>query len=310
MRQSAWLFAEIRSRSVRKIMEITGAFGALTGLPVGGTGDGPAAVIALHCSGANGAMWQPLRERLAGDARLLAPHLYGAVDGPVWPGYRAFSLDDEAAPIVQLIDSHDSRVHLVGHSYGGAVALHAALARADRIASLTLYEPAAFHLLRPIDGIEYAEIVGLARDVEVMLARGDARGAMTRFVNYWGGNGAWNALTLEAQGALMRWAPKVTLDFRALLSQPIRPAQQQPLDMPSRIIVGGRSPAPTGEIARLLAETMPDCSLTFLDDAGHMAPITHGSQIAALIADHIRSHVPDTSERSATPTHERSGRAA
>jgi len=291
-------------------MEITGALDALTGLPQSSTGDGLTPVIALHCSGTNGAMWQPLRDQLAGDALLLAPHLYGAVDGPVWPGYRAFSLDDEAAPIVQLIDSHDARIHLVGHSYGGAVALHAALARADRIASLTLYEPAAFHLLRPIDGIEYAEIVGLARDVEVMLARGDARGAMTRFVNYWGGNGAWNGLTLDAQGALMRWAPKVTLDFRALLGQPVHSARPEQLGMPCRIMVGSRSPAPTAEIARLLAETMPDCGLTFLDDAGHMAPITQGSQVAALIAEHIRSHAPGAGKRSAAPAPVQNGCAA
>jgi pimeloyl-ACP methyl ester carboxylesterase len=291
-------------------MEITGAFDALTGLPAGSTGDGLTPVIALHCSGTNGAMWQSLRDQLAGEALLLAPNLYGAVHGPVWPGYRAFSLDDETAPIVQLIDSCDAPVHLVGHSYGGAVALHAALARAHRIASLTLYEPAAFHLLRPIDGIEYAEIVGLARDVEVMLARGDACGAMRRFVNYWGGNGAWNGLTPDAQAALMRWAPKVTLDFRALLGQPIRPAYQEQLDIPCRIIVGGRSPAPTAEIGRLLAETMPDCRLSYLDDAGHMAPIAQADRIAAVIADHIRSHVPGTSERSTAPAQERSGRAA
>src|SRR6266536_155294 len=35
-------------------------------------------------------------------------------------------------------------VHLIGHSYGGGVALRVAVERSNRIASLTLYEPAAF----------------------------------------------------------------------------------------------------------------------------------------------------------------------
>src|SRR6266536_1481912 len=35
-------------------------------------------------------------------------------------------------------------VHLIGHSYGGGVALRVAVERSNRIASLTLYEPTAF----------------------------------------------------------------------------------------------------------------------------------------------------------------------
>jgi pimeloyl-ACP methyl ester carboxylesterase len=49
-------------------------------------------------------------------------------------------------------------VHLVGHSYGG-VALHAVLARKDRAASLTLYEPSAFHLLKQLDAGAAAFVV-------------------------------------------------------------------------------------------------------------------------------------------------------
>jgi len=39
-------------------------------------------------------------------------------------------------------------VHLVGHCYGGVLALHVALARLDRIASMALYKPSAFQLLK------------------------------------------------------------------------------------------------------------------------------------------------------------------
>ncbi|MBI2253178.1 MAG: alpha/beta hydrolase [Proteobacteria bacterium] len=291
-------------------MEILGTFDEVEDRSRNATGDQPATAIALHCSGAGGAMWQHLQDALDGAARLIAPDLYGAVDGPIWPGDRAFSLDDEVAPIIRLIDAQDGRIHLIGHSYGGAIALHAALARAERIGSLTLYEPSSFHLLKPSDGIEYAEILGLARDVEVMLARGDRRGAMKRFVNYWSGNGSWDALMPEVQSALMRWAPKVTLDFRALFGEPAQLSHYAQLDIPCRIMVGTRSPAPTAEIARILADVMPDCRLSFIDGVGHMAPISHGGQIATLIADHIRSRVPGTSERSLASTEQRNGRAA
>jgi len=39
------------------------------------------------------------------------------------------------------------RFHLIGHSYGGAIALKAALTRQDRLISLVLYEPVLFSVL-------------------------------------------------------------------------------------------------------------------------------------------------------------------
>jgi pimeloyl-ACP methyl ester carboxylesterase len=50
----------------------------------------------------------------------------------VWSGEHAFTLADEAKRAIALIDGSEGKVHLVGHSYGGGVALHAALARPAR----------------------------------------------------------------------------------------------------------------------------------------------------------------------------------
>jgi pimeloyl-ACP methyl ester carboxylesterase len=88
-------------------------------------------------------------------------------------------------------------VHLVGRSYGG-VALHAALARKDRAASLTLYEPSAFHLLKQLDAgaaaSSFSEIAALARKTAFSVSIGDLQRAASTFVDYWGGAGARLAL--------------------------------------------------------------------------------------------------------------------
>lgn len=274
---------------------------AVTQTKIGAEERASMTVIALHCSGATGGMWRHLKVQLKDAANLIAPALYGAVDGPTWPGARAFTLDDEASPIVAAIDAQDRPVHLVGHSYGGAVALQAALARPAQVASLTLYEPSAFQLLRSADGIEYAEIMWLAKDVEALLARGDARGAMKRFVNYWNGRGSWDLLAPEAQAALLRWAPKATLDFHALLDRTVPSAAYEQLDMPCRIILGDQSPAPTAEIAGILTAAMPDCHVATLEGAGHMGPFTHAAEVAAHITDHLRAIARSRAKRSPAP---------
>ncbi|MER8778581.1 alpha/beta fold hydrolase [Mesorhizobium sp. M0977] len=93
--------------------------------------------------GGSGRQWRSLAERLDDSYRFIAPDLIGAPGGGTWPGAGAFHLADEAAGVLEMIDHHDG-VHLVGHSYGGGLALHTAAMRQDRLAGLSLYEPLPF----------------------------------------------------------------------------------------------------------------------------------------------------------------------
>jgi pimeloyl-ACP methyl ester carboxylesterase len=95
-------------------------------------------VIALHCSGSTGQQWQKLRQALGPTFRVISPDLIGCGDTPHWSGERPFKLTDEARPIVEIIDDWNGSVHLVGHSYGGGVALRVAVERPARIASSSI----------------------------------------------------------------------------------------------------------------------------------------------------------------------------
>src|SRR6185503_3141479 len=79
-------------------------------------------------------------------------------------------LGQEAALVRALLDRYDGPAHLVGHSYGGAVALNVAHSRGAMLRSLTLIEPVAFHLLR--DGNEAASA---ARGVRAAPREGGTR---------------------------------------------------------------------------------------------------------------------------------------
>ena len=96
-------------------------------------------------------------------------------------------------------------MHLVGHSYGGGVALRAAVERPNRIASLTLYEPSAFHLLKAMGArgaAAFAEILAITTKTAEGVITGDYSGAAFSFVDYWCGRGAWVALRPSVQAAL------------------------------------------------------------------------------------------------------------
>jgi pimeloyl-ACP methyl ester carboxylesterase len=253
---------------------------------------GPAPVIALHCSGAGAGQWRALAEALGLAYRLDAPEHYGCESTGPWSGAHVFTLADEAARTFELIDRNKRKVHLIGHSYGGGVALHVALAWPDRIASLTLYEPSAFHLLEAMGdrgAAAFAEIAELARKTGERVIAGDYRRAAIAFVDYWGGAGSWAALRPSVQAALIRWMPKATLDFRALLKEPTPLAAYAGLRMPVLVMRGEHAPRPTRTIAELLPTLLPAAHLAVLDGAGHMGPLTHAAAVNGLIVDHVRA---------------------
>ncbi len=251
----------------------------------------PAPVIALHCSGAGAGQWRQLGDALdPRHSKLVAPEHYGCDSTGPWSGEHAFTLADEAARTVEIIDRSDCPVHLVGHSYGGGVALHAAVERPNRIASLTLYEPSAFHLLRAMGAraaSALAEILGIAARTAEGVITGNYRGAAASFVDYWSGRGAWAALRPSVQAALTRWIPKAPLDFRALIDEPTGMTAYSELRVPALILRGEHAPQPTRLIAETLPTLMPAARLSVIAGAGHMGPLTHASEVNEAIARHI-----------------------
>ena len=249
-------------------------------------------VIALHCSGSGAGQWRALAEALAPQAALVAPEQYGTVSAGPWPGTKAFSLADEAQHIIGLLDDAAQPVHLVGHSYGGGVALHAALARPDAVASVSLYEPSAFYLLRaagPAAAKELAEIEGIVADVREGIATGNYDAAMRSFIDYWCGLGAWQGMKPNLKDALLRWSPKALLDFHALLEEPVADEDFARLDMPVLLMVGECAPASTRKVAELLYPRLQNLRCVQIKRAGHMGPVTHAEPVNQAVVRHVRA---------------------
>ena len=154
-------------------------------------------IVLLHCTGHSGRQWAELAAAFRTDFEVMAPDLCGYGGTAHWPGSGTFNLGVEADLISAVVEKLNRPVHLVGHSFGGAVALQLALRHPEHLRSLTLIEPAAFHLL--CDGDDEDEralrqISEIATTIASAVNCGDYVGAMRRFVDYWTGNGTWDAL--------------------------------------------------------------------------------------------------------------------
>lgn len=248
-------------------------------------------VVLLHSSTGSGAQWEALGDDLQQDFLVLAPDLYGYGDSNDWPGARPMSLDDEAAIVEGLAQICARPIHLVGHSYGGAVALKTALRGQVAIGSLSVIEPVAFHVLRNSDpwGDQYlSQIVAVAEFVQSTLLRGDRNGAMHRFVDFWSGPGVWKSLSPRQRQKIMSVAPKVPLDFWATMSETATLNDYGELNLPTLLMCGSDSPAPARRIVALLDVALSDSRLNVVSGAGHMLPLTHPEPVNETIAAHLR----------------------
>ena len=252
-------------------------------------------VIALHCSGGTGYQWQKLRQALGPPFKVISPNLIGCGDNPHWNGKSRFKLTDEARPIVESIDTWNGPVHLVGHSYGGTVALRVAVERPARIASLSLYEPTAFHVLKATgeDGkVALKEISVLAAKIRRFVVAGAGWAAARCFVDYWNRPGTFEALNPDAQADLVRYIPKAFLDFRAAIEERVPLVAYRRLRAPLRLMIGETAPLATELPARKLSVVMNPGALRIVKGAGHMGPQSHSNIVVKMVVDNIAASDP------------------
>jgi pimeloyl-ACP methyl ester carboxylesterase len=248
-----------------------------------------ASVVCLHASASSGRQWQPLHRRLAGGYQVLFPDLYGSGNSPPWSAGRELVLADEVALLEPVFQAAGESPHLVGHSYGGAVAARAALTYPGRFRSLVLIEPVLFGLLLAEDPGQPAarEIVALSQHTTVSVEVGALDHASRRFIDYWMGAGTWAAMPSRRRAAAAQAMPSVRSQWSAIFAETTPLPAYSSLDLPTLYLVGSRSPASTRAVTRLLIPALPNVTTVVLEGAGHMAPITHPDLVDAAIEKHI-----------------------
>jgi len=236
------------------------------------------ALVLLHSSMSSRNQWAALSAQLDGYRAIAIDLLgYGKAPFPSEIERDAFTLAHEvdavnAALAAQLAPGQP--FHLIGHSYGGATALRLARQMPQRVLSLALFEPVAFHLL-PADDAARREIGAVIAAIDGAASVHDATRA---FLDYWNGAGAFDAMPAAVQQRFSAQIAKVKLDFQALLGEPATLADLAMLTMPALVMAGADSPLSTRRLTAALAQALPQAS-TLQTPGGHMAPITHAQHV-------------------------------
>ena len=247
------------------------------------------AVVCLHSNASTSAQWRALTERLAGRFRVIAADQLGAGKSPDWPTGTPGWLDDELELLDPIIQNLSAPFHLVGHSYGAAIALKAALRCGGRVKSLAVYEPTLFALLLAQDP-GHPAVKGIrdaATDAAAAVERGELDAAGARFIDYWMGAGTWAAMPESRRPAVAQSMRGIRYWAHALMSEPAPLAAFAQLELPVLYMVGKRSPASSRGVFDLLGKTLPNVRVKQFDGLGHMGPVTHPDVVNQAIEQHL-----------------------
>jgi pimeloyl-ACP methyl ester carboxylesterase len=252
-------------------------------------GAGGPCVVCLHSNASSSSQWRALGESLAARYRVVAVDGYGAGKSPEWAGSGPFRLSDEVALIEPLLRQASAPVHLVGHSYGGAVALKAATLLPGLVRSVVAYEPTLFSLVSDGDAASSpaSGIWNAATDAADAVNAGRADAAAERFIDFWMGPGSWAAMPPARQAPIAQSVRHVRR-WRDALTQDEAPLSAfAALRMPVLLLSGDRSPDASLSVIRVLAKTLPDAVVETIPGLGHMGPVTDPEPVNARIAEFL-----------------------
>lgn len=249
---------------------------------VAGAGD---PTVLVHGSLVDRSSWDAVVPGLVDSLKILTYDRrgHGESTGPV----RSHPVREDADDLARLLEAIDLYpVHVIAHSYAGAVALKLAAERPEMVRSLGIHEPPFVGLLEddPATAPEAERLRTGTRAILDLVRAGRPEPAAREIVNAFSVEaGAWERLRPEAQRGMLRyvdrWAeelsdPEATQPDRAVLAE---------LLIPALLTTGEKSPPFVQRITHLLAGQLRNSTLRTLPGVAHTPQRSHPDMFIALL---------------------------
>lgn len=246
-------------------------------------GEGPVVVL-LHSSVSGNRQWRALGEHLRPAYRVIAVNLYGYGETTPWTSPSRQTLADHVHLVEVLCEDLAMPIHVVGHSFGGSVALKVAATFGPRVSKLVLLEPNPFYLLKQHARIEAFDEASALRDfVKEHGAAGHWEQVAERFANYWVGDGAWAAMPEKRRTTFLLSLRPNLHEWDAIDDEttPIDEWRRVAADV---LVLRARDTRRSvAEIYDLLRATCPAWTYVEIASGGHMAPLSQPDAVNPII---------------------------
>ncbi|TVR20734.1 MAG: alpha/beta hydrolase [Nitriliruptor sp.] len=243
-------------------------------------------VVLLHSGPGSASDWRGVFERFGAGYRLVAVNGFGRGQTSGWPAGDV-EVDQYVELVSGLVGELGEPVHLVGHSYGGAVALRMVSTSPRLVRSLAVVEPQAYPLLADGDPRLFAEVAEVADAFASAVDDSRVEDAWRGFIDHYSGAGSWDALPHATRQRMLQSSEVAVRSWAALFTNPITTADLSQIGIPTLVIQGGRTTAPERRLCEIITARVPGARRVVVEGAGHMVPLTHPTATAETLEAHL-----------------------
>jgi len=242
------------------------------------------AVMLIHSTVAGNKQWRKLIEYLSPQYRVIAPNLFGYGSSPKWLKKRNQTLSDQVDLLRGFFDENES-ISIVGHSFGGSVAMMAAKEYAEKIKKLVLIEPNPFYLLENhSDPDSYQEALNLRDIIKTNAAKETWGQAAQQFADYWNGSGTWKQMDEPRREKFAEALKPNFHEFDCVINEITTLEEwREILPLNTHILFSEQTVNSIRKIVTIFEETMPSWIFHSYGEGTHMAPLTHPNIINPII---------------------------
>ncbi len=203
-----------------------------------------------------------------------------------------YSPDLHARDLVALIRAlHLDRVHLVGHSYGGVVALLAAASAPDLIRTVTVEEPVLMSLIDGTDLMEQQkkERATVMADIRQKFSAGEPNRAADEFLDWVRGNdGRFPSPSEQKQIAYDNETTLLPMSAGSAATFTCEAAQK--FSRPSLLLYGEATRPWYRAVVMRLSKCLPNAEVSQISKSTHFVEEDNPTQTAAVILDFLGRH--------------------
>jgi pimeloyl-ACP methyl ester carboxylesterase len=246
-------------------------------------------VLMLHAMSVSGTSWRKVIGALKGKYDLIVPDLpfhgqSGELDDPAQHRH-----DDNAEMLRLLVEANFcGRVHVVGHSFGGASALAFALKNPDLVDRAVLLEPSVPMVLLEAGETELmADFLELGEKFDRYIENGEPQLAWQIYIDSQNGPGAWLAMPDDKRQRILATTNQAYAAGKAIKHNDLRLDELRSLRCRTIMVAGEQTPARHRRTAEIVCNHIPGCVMTRIPGANHMSPTSHPAEVASIIDHHF-----------------------
>lgn len=242
--------------------------------------------VFIHGSYANAMSWKKIIQMLDPDEINIAVNLPGHGGRPDPDDFDNPTLNPEIQSIKDALikaNASENDLHLIGHSYGGVVALGIALSNILPAKKLTLFEPVDVSVLPIFGEVEAASVViKLVAGQKAAIERSNFE-ACERVIDFWGGEGSFRAFPKIIQDQMLPLVKNNMRHWVICFNNGKKPAEYNALNIPVTFIHGTRSNSVAKTICTSLNENLPNSNIQVIENASHFMINSHPEECVKIL---------------------------